>query len=273
MKTLKYNVALAALVLAVAAQMEAGADQPARSHAAIVAEIIRADYAADLPALLTLYDLIEMPTAKTAKTARLHYWRGFARWRRAINGVNDGAPIAQMLDDLQVAEREFSAALEVDPAFVDAKAGLLSSLGIQLFLLNGDMPKMQPIIDRAMPLVKEALATSHDNPRMIWVAGQAEWRTPPDWTRQQVLARQERTIAAYLRGLELARAERPDSSDGLAPRWGEPELLMNLAWSHLNKAVPDPVAAERYAREALALVPHWHYVRDILLPQIVLAKK
>jgi hypothetical protein len=26
--------------------------------------------------------------------------------------------------------------------------------------------------------------------------------------------------------------------------------------------------AEQYAQSALALVPHWHYVRDILLPQI-----
>jgi hypothetical protein len=31
-------------------------------------------------------------------------------------------------------------------------------------------------------------------------------------------------------------------------------------------------AAERYARDALSVVPYWHYVRDILLPQIVAAK-
>jgi hypothetical protein len=31
-------------------------------------------------------------------------------------------------------------------------------------------------------------------------------------------------------------------------------------------------AAEQDARSALALVPYWHYVKDILLPQIAVAK-
>lgn len=47
---------------------------------------------------------------------------------------------------------------------------------------------------------------------------------------------------------------------------------MNLAWSNLNKVTADLSAAERNAREALRLVPNWHYVRDILLPQILAAK-
>jgi hypothetical protein len=34
----------------------------------------------------------------------------------------------------------------------------------------------------------------------------------------------------------------------------------------------DVNAAERYARNALEIVPYWHYVRDILLPQILAAK-
>jgi hypothetical protein len=43
---------------------------------------------------------------------------------------------------------------------------------------------------------------------------------------------------------------------------------MSLAWSSLNRATPDPRDAEAYADRALAIVPYWHYVRDILLPQI-----
>jgi hypothetical protein len=35
----------------------------------------------------------------------------------------------------------------------------------------------------------------------------------------------------------------------------------------------DLAAAERYALKALALVPHWHYVRDILLAQIRRAQR
>jgi hypothetical protein len=64
-----------------------------------------------------------------------------------------------------------------------------------------------------------------DHPRLAWVLGPAEWRTPPDWSPEDVLTRQEREAAA------------------------------------------------RFAREALSLVPGWHYVRDILLPQIRQARE
>ena len=48
---------------------------------------------------------------------------------------------------------------------------------------------------------------------------------------------------------------------------------MGLAWSNLNRSTPDVSAAEQYARSALAVVPYWHYVRDILVPQIEVARK
>ena len=48
--------------------------------------------------------------------------------------------------------------------------------------------------------------------------------------------------------------------------------MMSLAYCFLNANSVDVGAAERYARDALEIVPYWHYVRDILLPQIVAAK-
>lgn len=62
------------------------------------------------------------------------------------------------------------------------------------------------------------------------------------------------------------------ATDPLDPSWGEPELLMSLAWSNLNRATPNLGTAEQKARSALALIPYWHYVRDILVPQIQEAK-
>ena len=84
---------------------------------------------------------------------------------------------------------------------------------------------------------------------------------------------EEAAIAAYRKGLELCRNRKPPASDSLEPGWGEPELLMNLAWSYFNRHTPDLDAAERYAKQALKLAPEWHYVRDILLPQIQKARK
>ena len=48
------------------------------------------------------------------------------------------------------------------------------------------------------------------------------------------------------------------------------QIFVNLPVKDLT--TPDLVAADRYARSALELVPYWHYVRDILLAQIREAK-
>jgi hypothetical protein len=48
---------------------------------------------------------------------------------------------------------------------------------------------------------------------------------------------------------------------------------MSLASAHLNKPSPDLDAAEEEARAALQLRPDWHYLRDILMPQIDARRK
>jgi hypothetical protein len=266
-------IAHATVVVTVLGLLVAGTQRP-DEVTGLVAGIVHADYAADRAALQRLFDALVVPPAPNADAVRVHYWRGFARWRRAINGVNDGAPAAEMLEDLRRAAAEFEASLAIDPAFVDSTAGLVSSIGIQLFLTPADAPDRKVLIDRVVPLVTALRALPPGHPRVAWVLGQAEWslaRARPD--QPPLLDQQERIIAGYVRALEGMRARRATPLHSLDPRWGEPELLMNLAWSQLNKASPDPVAAERYAREALALVPHWHYVRDILLPQIERARR
>ena len=79
-------------------------------------------------------------------------------------------------------------------------------------------------------------------------------------------------MAEYEKGLDAIRSQRKNVSDPLEPSWGEPELLMSLAWSNLNRTTPDLRAAKQEADSALELVPYWHYVRDILLPKIREAK-
>src|ERR1700683_4026489 len=74
-------------------------------------------------------------------------------------------------------------------------------------------------------------------------------------------------ILGSLRGLK-GHAFSRDGNDPLQPSWGEPELLMSLAWSNLNRTLPDLNAAEQDAQAALKIVPYWHYVRDILMPHI-----
>ena len=240
----------------------------AREQAArIVAQIQRADYEGDRTAMQRGYDDLK-PFMEDQKLApRIRYWRGFAQWRRAINGFNDAVDPRELEQNLNTALDEFKSALEKDPKFVDAKLGIISCNGFLLFVEPKDDARQKERIDRILALEKEATATAPDNPRLIWVRGPILWNSPPERGGGE-----DKAMQNYEHGLEVCSKIKP-SNDPLEPSWGKPELLMNLAYVHLNSKVkPDLEAAERYARGALEIVPYWHYTRDILLPQILAAK-
>jgi hypothetical protein len=55
-----------------------------------VEQIKRADYEGDRAALKRLHaELTPQPSANKTQASRVLYWRGFALWRRAINGFNE----------------------------------------------------------------------------------------------------------------------------------------------------------------------------------------
>lgn len=229
--------------------------------------IVRADYEGDRAALQRLFQDLAPMVENGALASRVRYWRGFAMWRRALNGFNDSADRGDIERDLQQAVREFDEALARDPGFVDAKLGEVSCLQNLTFLHQSDAAKVGELVARFVPLFKESVAAAPEHPRLLWVQGASQWYAPPGLPASEIEGRQTTALATYERGLQLARKQKTES-DPLEPSWGEPELLMNLAWSNLHKTTPDVRAAEAYAKEALALVPYWHYVRDILMKQI-----
>jgi tetratricopeptide (TPR) repeat protein len=240
----------------------------AREQAArIVAQIQRADYEGDRAAMQRGYDELKPFIEDQKLASRIRYWRGFAQWRRAINGFNDATDPKELARDLNTALDEFKAAIELDPKFVDANVGIISSLGFLLFADRQDEVRKKERIEQILATEKEASAMASDNPRLIWVRGPILWNSPPERGGGQ-----DKAIANYERGLEVCSKIKL-SDDPLEPSWGKPELMMSLAYCHLNANSADINAAERYARNALEVVPYWHYVRDILLPQIVAAKE
>jgi uncharacterized protein YciI len=229
----------------------------------IVTQIQRADYEGDRPALKRLHDeLTPIPEDKKLASQVL-YWRGFALWRRAINGFNETPTPKDLEEDLTQAVTDFKDAIARDPAFVEPKIGAGSSLGYLMYLNRKDPTRVQELLQQSSPLLKEAMATAPDNPRLLWVLGPIRWSSPPERGGGQ-----DKAFEGYNRGLEAVRNQKRDASDPLEPSWGEPELLMSLAWSNLNRTTPDLNAAEQDAQAALKMVPYWHYVRDILMPQI-----
>jgi len=237
------------------------------SVAQIVSQIQRADYEGSQAGMQKGYDALTPFLENTDIGARVRYWRGFAMWRKAVNGFNDKVDLKELEQDLKQALGEFKDALAKDPGFIDAKVGMISCLGYMAFMYRENQARAKEFIGETFPLAKEVKEMAPDNPRFLWVLGPILWNTPPERGGGQ-----DRAIENYERGLALWEKNKTAATDPLEPSWGKPELMMNLAYSLLNKSAPDVNAAERYARSALEIVPYWHYVRDILLAQILEAK-
>ena len=233
----------------------------------IVTQIQRADYEGDRPSLKRHHDELTPIPEDNKLASRVLYWRGFALWRRAINGFNESPTPSDLEADLTQAVTDFKDAIARDPAFVEPKIGAGSSLGYLMYLNKTDSGRGQELLQESTPLLKEAMATAPDNPRLLWVLGPIRWSSPPERGGGQ-----DKAFEIYNKGLEAVRAHTRDVVDPLEPSWGEPELLMSLAWSNLNRTTPDLNAAEEDAQAALKLVPYWHYVRDILMAQIRAAR-
>ena len=258
---------IAMLAVLGAATLAASPERSRETVVKLVAQIQKADYEGNRVALQQLYSDLEPFNADETLASRVRYWRGFALWRRAINGFNESADPKDLEHDLTQAIAEFKESGIKDPGFVDAKIGTISCLGNLMYLARGHAERVQELLAQSIPLVKEVRASNPENPRFAWILGPILWSSPVERGGGQ-----DKAIEASLKGLESARKLKGTVNDPLDPSWGEPELLMNLAWYNLNRIAPDLNAADEYAHSALALVPYWHYLRDILLPQIQDAK-
>ena len=258
--------ALVATFISLSVIGTARSNDTVKQIARIVAQIQHADYAGDRAAMQKGCDDLKPFLEDKELASRIRYWRGFAQRRRAINGFNDSVDPKELGQDLKTALDEFKIAMEKDPTFVDAEVGTISCLGYLAFMNRKDQARAKELVGQIIPLVKEATDMAPDNPRLIWVRGPILWNTPSERGGGQ-----DKAIESYQRGLEVCSKIKA-GDEPLEPSWGKPELMMSLAYSYLNTKPADVNAAERYARGALEIVPYWHYVRDILLPQILVAK-
>lgn len=233
----------------------------------VVAQIKRADFEDDRASLKELYSQLEPFTRDERLASFAYYWRGFALWRRSLNGFNDAIDKYELGVDLENAAHEFATAREHTPTFVEAAIGEAGCEGTLIFLYQSKPEQMNKHIVRWMELMKIAREDSSDNPRFLWVLGGSLWGRPATTGGSQIAG-----METYHRGLISAEEPEGSFSDPLQPSWGRAELLMSIAWASLHQSTPDLNAAAEYARAALQLEPNWHYVRDILLPQILQAQ-
>ncbi len=140
--------------------------------------------------------------------------------------------------------------------------------GNLLYVVGKDEVRRKAILDEALPGLKWLMENAGDNPRALWIKGGYEFyqaSAPPPRGGDFGKA------AATLRhGLACAWREAASAPNRppWAPAWGGPENLMNLAYLYSHIPKPERAAALAYAEGAVTAVPEWHYVRDVLLPQI-----
>lgn len=248
------------------ASIGAVADDAAQ-YKKLVAAIQKADYRAERATLERLFRESEPYLHKDVDPSRVRYWRGFALWRRAINGFNETPQPTDLESDLQRAIQEFQASFSADPKFVDAKFAELSCYGFTMFLHMGDTDRVKEMMPAAIKLMKECRDLDNDHPRLAWVMGPNVYNTPKERGGGPDTA-----IALYTTALAAMPGAKKKATSPLDPTWGEAELHMSLAWTYQNKPEPDLALAEKHARLALKRVPDWHYVKKILLPSILKAR-
>src|SRR5215470_8391821 len=231
---------------------------------ALAREVLAADYRGDRAELARLDgELGRLPDGGLAEYR--DYWRGFARWRRAINAFNETPAPDDLASDLESAIAHFRASLERRPDWIEDKLALVGCWGNLIYLAGKDEAKRKALLDEAIPTFRWLMQNAGDNPRALWIKGGMEMSAPPptggDFAKAAV------TLEHGVAGAWREASAEPDPP-GYEPRWGGPENLMDLAYLYSHAPEKDRRAALAYARGALTAVPSWHYVRDVLLPQI-----
>ena len=158
----------------------------------------------------------------------------------------------------------FLTALVQQPDWIEAKIGIVGCLANLLFLSSDDQARRERILAEYVPIAREVIGQGTENPRALWLIGGTELGAPPPYGGDAAKA-----AATFQRGLEAARREaQEDALPAYLPLWGGAENLMSLGYLYSHSTLEDRALALAYAEGALVAVPYWHYVANVLLPQI-----
>jgi len=229
---------------------------------ALTRQIMAADYEGDRAALDRLYADTDAFQGDKSLESRARYWKGYTKWRRAMNGANETPTPTDLAADSVLCADEMRRASEADVGFLDARVGEMACLGLSMFF-DPQRAADSARVDRLRALFKDLGESAAGHPRYVWAWGMAAFGAPPERGGGP-----DKVIAAYLRALDAMKQGAGRPSSPLDPAWGEPELNVNLAYSYFHKPDRDLELARRYVNEAVRLAPNWHYAKDILRPQI-----
>jgi hypothetical protein len=248
--------------------VSAAAARPSRVERKLVAlkaDVMTADYRADLPKLTALRDRAARLSGDPDLGYLADYWSGFASWRIVVNGASAKMTPDEAKAHLGSAAADFESSFHKKDDFADAYSSAAAVHGWLAAYKRADEAAMNEEIATYKRLLNRALELEPSNPRTLWIQAVPYIVLPPERGGNR-----DRAIELYHRMFENAGPPKPESP---LPDWGKVEALMSLSSANLNKPSPDLDVAEEEARAALRLRPDWHYVRDILVPQIDAKRK
>jgi len=224
-----------------------------------------ADYRGDLAALATLRTQSAALSADPSLGYLADYWSGYASHRLAMNGAGANMPLDEMKQHLERAIAGYESSFHKKSDFADGYAAAASSHAWLAAWYQKDPDAMKSQIEIAARLLAKAEELEPANPRVLWVRAAFFLYSPPDHGGNR-----DRAIEIYHQQAEVSKPLDPKSP---LPDWGKAEAMMSLAFAHSMGNSPDLNAAADEARAALRLQPHWHYVKDILMPKIEAGRK
>jgi tetratricopeptide (TPR) repeat protein len=221
---------------------------------------MEADYRGDLARLTSLRTELAELRDDPAQGYLADYWSGYASHRIAMNGTNSGMPLPETRKHLEQAVADYESSLAKNAKFADAYTAAALAHGwlanAAFFPEDAAAPKQH--FDAAVRLQKKAEELEPSNPRVLWTKAAFYFYSPPDRGGSV-----DKAMELYRQQIEASKPVPPDSA---LPDWGKAEALMSLAFAHMMKK--DFEAAHKAASDALRVQPRWHYVKDILIPQI-----
>jgi tetratricopeptide (TPR) repeat protein len=227
--------------------------------------VMDADYRGDIARLTSLRTELAALHDDPAQGYLADYWSGYASHRIAMNGTNSGMPLPETRTHLEQAVADYESSLAKKPDFADAytAAALAHGWLANAAFFPDDAAAQKAHFDAAVKLQKKAEELEPSNPRVLWTKAAFYFYSPPERGGSV-----DKAMELYRQQIANSKPAAPESP---LPEWGKAEALMSLAFAHMMKKDFD--AATAAARDALKVQPQWHYVKDILIPQIAKARE
>ena len=210
-----------------------------------------------LDAMYAAKATFERTLADTSLAAWGHYYIALADYRiadylLAAGEENKGAASEHLKDTVDHLQK----ATEINPQAAEAYSLLSSAYGRQIGL---NPIKGMVLGRRAQKALKKATQLAPDNPRVALCTAIRDFNTPGMFGGSK-----EKGLQGFQRAAELFAREEP--SDLIQPAWGHSRTY---AWLGLAYQDRGELALARAAfAKALAINPHFSWVKNVLLPEL-----